>query len=626
MLLDEIDRELPQDAEYHPKWLSLDINQTRIRLYLRQQHWESAAQLAAASTDLADVQGDRILRVSFRLLRAEALLPLGQLGAATDLAVEAAALTDGSSLTSLGEVARVQGKILAHSGRPAEAADAFARAQRIADVTGNACTAMDIEADWRGAFESRAGEMQAAAPVPGPALLFAAAELVDMAPHVELLGRVAVALLRASGCTRAVALTAAGPGGTCEVLERDGWTEEEARSAGGGSVVTVALGVWRDRRIQLHARPQEDLTSRSALVAVQKLLAGVLALEDLRREQQEQQSLWPVEAPGEDPDGVFVSSQMLEIVRLARKIAPTGLPVLLTGETGTGKEVVARAIHRASTRADRIFLPFNCAAVPRDMLESQLFGHRRGAFTGAAEKFPGVIRGATGGTLFLDEIGELGPDLQPKLLRFLEQQEIQPLGEPQPVKVDVRVVAATNAGLDELVETGRFREDLFYRLNVFRLRLPPLRERREEIPILAHHFLRGSARELNKGRLRLSDEALEYLLVQPWPGNVRQLANEMRRAAALAEADGTLLPGHLSTELRAARRPVAAEQASPTAEEIAIRLDQPLNQVVESIERLMVRRALDRTQGRVEDAARLLGISRKGLFLKRRRWGLGRAS
>jgi hydrogenase-4 transcriptional activator len=194
------------------------------------------------------------------------------------------------------------------------------------------------------------------------------------------------------------------------------------------------------------------------------------------------------------------------------------------------------------------------------------------------------------------------------------------------VTVDVRIIAATNAGLDELVSAGGFREDLFYRLNVFRLRLPPLRERREEIPVLVHHFLRTSARELHKGRLHLPDETLEYLLVHAWPGNVRQLANEMRRAAALADADGAVRPEHLSAEVRAARRPPPAEQASPAAEEIAVRLDQPLNQVVEAIERLMVRRALDRTQGRVEDAARLLGISRKGLFLKRRRWGLSRAS
>jgi DNA-binding NtrC family response regulator len=258
------------------------------------------------------------------------------------------------------------------------------------------------------------------------------------------------------------------------------------------------------------------------------------------------------------------------------------------------------------------------------MLESQLFGYRKGAFTGADAAFPGVIRSAAGGTLFLDEIADIGPDVQPKLLRFLETHEIHPLGEPQPLKVDVRVIAATNASLEQLVADGRFREDLFYRLNVIRLKLPPLRERREEIPPLVHHYLRRYGDEQRKGRLTLSDEALEYLLLYNWPGNVRQLANEVRRMVALAEPDATLTPALLSQEILATRRTVpAAAEAEP---EVRVALDQPLPVAVQMLEQLMVRRALDRTHGRVEEASRLLGISRKGLFLKRRRWGFPQAS
>jgi hydrogenase-4 transcriptional activator len=316
---------------------------------------------------------------------------------------------------------------------------------------------------------------------------------------------------------------------------------------------------------------------------------------------------------------------MTELLSIARRIAPADISVLLTGETGTGKEVLARAIHRASGRAAKPFVPFNCTAVPREMLDSQLFGYRKGAFTGAEVSFPGVIRAAAGGTLFLDEIGDVGIELQPKLLRFLEQQEVHPLGEPHPVKVDVRIIAATNGNLESLLSQGRFREDLYYRLKVLHLHLPPLRERREEIPPLVQHYLRKFGDEQRKGQLTLSDETLEYLLLFSWPGNIRQLANEVRRMVALAEPDSTLTPALLSPEIQASRRtlPAADSGAEP---EIRVRLDQPLPIAVDALERSLVKHALERSHGRLEEAARLLGISRKGLFLKRRRWGLPQAS
>jgi DNA-binding NtrC family response regulator len=256
------------------------------------------------------------------------------------------------------------------------------------------------------------------------------------------------------------------------------------------------------------------------------------------------------------------------------------------------------------------------------MLDSQLFGHRRGAFTGALESFPGVIRAAAEGTLFLDEIGDMGLDVQPKLLRFLESGEVHPIGEARPVRVDVRVIAATNAPLDALVAAGRFRDDLFYRLNIVRLHLPPLRERRVEIPTLAAHYLGRHAREYAKGDLRLAEETMEYLLLYNWPGNVRQLANEMRRMAALAESGAVLMPEHLSPEIAASRRTIPASERMLDPTEVVVRLDQPMAAGVQHVERAMLQYALRKCGGRMEETAALLGLSRKGLYLKRQRFGI----
>jgi hydrogenase-4 transcriptional activator len=313
---------------------------------------------------------------------------------------------------------------------------------------------------------------------------------------------------------------------------------------------------------------------------------------------------------------------MTGLLATAEKVAHTNVTVLITGESGTGKEVLARAIHEASPRAQQAFVPFNCAAVPRDMLDSQLFGYRRGAFTGAATQFPGVIRTAASGTLLLDEVGEVGLELQPKLLRFLDAHEIQPLGEPKPIGVDVRVIAATNANLEELVAAGRFREDLYYRLNVIRLRIPPLRERREEIPVLVHHFLERFTGEFAKEHVRIAEETMEYLLLYRWPGNVRELLNQMRRLAALAENGAVLMPEHLSPEITAARRTVPVSERTLAPSEVVVRLDQPLAAAYEHLERAMVPYALHAAKGHMEAAARMLGLSRKGLYLKRQRLGL----
>ncbi len=451
-----------------------------------------------------------------------------------------------------------------------------------------------------------------------------AVALIELGGYPHVLGPEVFALMQLTGAATGLGLVARGPGGT-RLVDSHGWTEKQAADAAerADGYLRIVCGQHRDETWEILAELKPTLADRCAGVAVRKLVDTAVTLDRYRREEKQRDALWPADTLETD-GGLWVSEQMTELLSIGRRIAPSDATVLLTGETGTGKEVLARAIHRASPRAAKPFVPFNCTAVPRDMLESQLFGYRRGAFTGADAAFDGVIRAAAGGTLFLDEIAEIGPELQPKLLRFLETHEVHGLGEAHPVSVDVRVIGATNANLETLMADGRFREDLFYRLNVVRLQVPPLRERREEIPPLIDHYLHRFAEEQKKGRLTLDDEALEYLLLFSWPGNVRQLVNEMRRLAALAETDSTITAALLSPEIQTSRRTV---RLAPGDEpEIRLRLDQPLNDAVDTIERALVRRALERAKGNYENAARLLGISRKGLFLKRRRWGMQRAA
>ncbi len=433
-------------------------------------------------------------------------------------------------------------------------------------------------------------------------------------------------MLQDTGCAEALALGARSARGV-RLVESEGWTGAEALAAlrAAPDDDLMRLGQHRDETWEILARPRPELDHRCTLAAIRKLVATACTLDNFRRDEKQRAALWPAETLEGNAESLWVSEQSIELVKLARQLASSPLPILLTGETGTGKEMLARLIHRASNRADRPLIPFNCTAVPRDMLESQLFGYRKGAFTGAESAFAGVIRSAHGGTLFLDEIGDISLDLQPKLLRFIEQQEVHPLGEAQATRVDVRIIAATNANLDQMVAAGRFRDDLLYRLKILPLHLPPLRERREEIPALLLHYLQKFGDEQRKGRVTLSDESLEYLLLYAWPGNIRQLANEVRRIIALAQPDAIVTPTLLSPEIQASRRtlPAAAEPAEP---EMRVRLDQPLPDAVDALEQTLVRHALARSHGRVEEAARILGISRKGLFLKRRRWGLQQAS
>jgi DNA-binding NtrC family response regulator len=306
---------------------------------------------------------------------------------------------------------------------------------------------------------------------------------------------------------------------------------------------------------------------------------------------------------------------------MVKQVAPTDASVLITGETGTGKEVIAKMIHDHSPRSGMPFLALNCAAVPRDLVESQLFGHKKGAFSGATENHQGIARAANGGTLFLDEIGELPLEIQAKLLRFLERNEVHPVGESHPVKVNARLIFATNGNLEEAVAANRFRGDLFYRLNVIPIKIPPLRERREEIPVLANVFARRFALELGKAPIELSAAVMERLILYFWPGNIRELSNEIRRLTVLTESGAFISPDQLSPCLQPMKR-VSLGVNSPSVANIRVGIDQPLESAILMLETEMIKHALHESRGRMSAAASILGISRKGLYLKRQRLGL----
>ncbi|HEX5217682.1 MAG TPA: sigma-54 dependent transcriptional regulator [Vicinamibacterales bacterium] len=306
---------------------------------------------------------------------------------------------------------------------------------------------------------------------------------------------------------------------------------------------------------------------------------------------------------------------MMHLYELLRTVAATASTVLVTGETGTGKELAARAIHDASPRRSNRFVAINCSAIPETLLEAELFGHVRGAFTGAVANRQGRVEQANRGTLFLDEVGTMSAALQSKLLRVLQAREFERVGDSQTVKVDVRVIAATNSDLKKMVEDGTFREDLFYRLNVIPVRVPPLRERRADIPLLAQHFLDKLASEANpsRGRVTLSQDAQQALMAFGWPGNVRQLENVMERTFALSPGRAQIMLSDLPDDVREAGAPVEASEVIFPTDGVE------MERLVSDFEHALIRRALERTRGNKRQAADLLHVKRTTLIEKLKR-------
>ena len=324
------------------------------------------------------------------------------------------------------------------------------------------------------------------------------------------------------------------------------------------------------------------------------------------------QTLRTIEQRSSFGNMVAKSKVMREMFRLAEKVARFDTTVLITGESGTGKELVARGIHFTGPRSQKPWVAVNCGSIPENLIESELFGHVKGAFTGADRARHGLFREADGGTLFLDEIGELPVSMQVKLLRALQESEVRPVGGTRAIKVDVRVVAATARNLEEEIEKNLFREDLYYRINVMPIRLPPLRERGEDIPLLARLFIEQFSAQLDAAALSISPTAMSLLLEHAWPGNVRELENVIQRAVVLSE--GTeMLPEHLPDNFGA---------GGGNRELASIAKGDSLKQARQELEKIMISRALQKTGGNRSQASRLLEISHPSLLSKMKQYGI----
>ena len=382
-----------------------------------------------------------------------------------------------------------------------------------------------------------------------------------------------------------------------------------------------------------------DESSLQPLLRVVELGMDVIALRERDKSQPAEAESSPYTSSGLMPGFIHSSPAMTELVEEVYKIRSSDVTVLVTGESGTGKELVSRAIHTLSNRKDKIFVPFNCTAVPKELAEGHLFGYKKGSFTGAVNDHPGMIRTADGGTLFLDEVGDLPLDVQPKLLRFLQEGEIQPIGEKKPMQVDVRVIAATNMPLEEKVAEGTFREDLYYRLNVIRLRVPPLRERRSEIPPIVNYYVNHYSERFGKHDITFTPQTIDMLMVCSWDGNVRQLCNEIQRIVARAVDKEVITPEQLSPELKRSAQPLTPFAAGAGVRPIAtydgggsfspfmnVSKGSTLEEAVSELEMQLIRYALARHNWNISRVASELGLTRRGLYLKLARYGIEKAA
>ena len=638
------------------RWYQWSVRALEARVALRRGDASSALAISEEVAKSSDAPP--LYALQAELIAIESLIALGRIDSAEERLESVAGRVDPGSMSGTwGEFLRMRGRLHAAAGRATEAYHDFGQSVSVFDLLGEGYQSglsylelgrlaaaagarsratrylsdaarifetLDAEPDLA---DARAALQQIPAVTTGgyvgvqvdgdDALV---RRIVEAAAIPALLARDgATALLEACDAQAAVLFVVAA-NGQIQLLGTAGCDAESARALAAASQ-RASTGL---PQILTEAIGRAPAGPRFAALSTPRTLAGA-AIQRFRtlcavlrqgfdlceaRDRHPETPMGAIERPLEPllPGFVCTSAAMQRVVEQIRRMQGNDLTVLITGESGTGKDLVARAIHAGSPRSGSMFLPYNCTSATRELADSQLFGHRRGSFTGAIADQAGVLRTAVGGTLFLDEVGDLPIDVQPKLLRFLEQGEVLPVGDTRPQRVDVRVVAATNADLESRVSEGKFREDLFYRLSVIRIHVPPLRERREEIPHLSTFFLRDACERLGKPGVRLSAETLDLFDAFSWPGNVRQLRNEVQRAVAMAPADGPITPDLLS--------PVFGAQDAGTVDGPRSRRQVTLASAVERIEREMIEAALERASGNISETARVLGLTRRGLYLK----------
>jgi DNA-binding NtrC family response regulator/tetratricopeptide (TPR) repeat protein len=672
-----LDRAVALATEHGNKWYEGQVLRTLGRCYLAMNQNAEALATAQSVLDLAEKIGDRQAACESRLLLAQAYLECGNNDeCTTNLHRLAEQITDSpADLLLAGEAQRTYGLVEMARSDAALAAQHFGRSVSIFDLLGDRYRAARAHYDLGRAYTiaqpERAAEQLAratntfrelgarldlekaeealralehAAPAT-PHEHSALSQLLTLrlaeavASRALLLRELAAVIRQETNARRVVILEpdedekqrvviahgcdnpeAAALAEEFASLETDA---DQARFARKRDVMVVSLRSSNALPATLLISPKDRAQlpgglALDPLLRVVELGLDVCALRTRAQTGQSTEQDNTLNGSSLMPGFIHSSPAMTRLVEEVHKIRSSDVTVLVTGESGTGKELVARAIHALSSRRQKIFVPFNCTAVPKELSEGYLFGYRRGAFTGAVKDSVGVIRTAAGGTLFLDEIGDLPLDVQPKLLRFLQEGEIQPLGEQRPAKVDVRIIAATNTDLEEMVAQGRFREDLYYRLNVIRLRVPPLRERRSEIPTIVAYYINHYSAKFGRQDIQVTPQAIDLLMVGDWPGNVRQLCNEVQRVVARAENGTLITPEHLSPELR--RMNVVAAPASVTpfggASSVTVPQNTTLADALEEVERKMIAEALRKHGGNISRAARELGLTRRGLYLK----------
>lgn len=394
--------------------------------------------------------------------------------------------------------------------------------------------------------------------------------------------------------------------------------EEIVKAINDAAIYQVITAPWESEQISLMLK--RALEGRE-LARIHRYLSRELKFADAVLHRQNESMTKVLQETYEFDKLVFCSNAMAEVCNLAKKAAATDLPVLIQGETGTGKELLARAIHLFSGRHKQLFLAQNCGALADSLLQSELFGHKRGAFTGAVGDRLGLFLAADGGTVFLDEISDISPSVQVSLLRFLQEGEVKPLGTDRTQRSNVRIIAASNRPLERLVEEGGFRRDLYYRLRGFELRIPPLRERPEDVAVLADYLIKKYAGMVGRRAPGVAAEAMQKLKSYPFPGNVRELENEVRRMVAVVEEGEFITTKHLSPEI-ARSRPQPGRQFGLELH----REGATLKETVEHLEAQLVRQALQRHNWNHSRASRELGLSRVGLANKIKRYRIERDS